>query len=560
MCSSLWTQFGQQHPEIDGHDDSSSDDFGDSENALFLGPGGLRDEDLKALWPSFDLLSRIKDVFVDRVDPLLKILHMPTFWTALMDVVHYPRDTSRGMQAIMFAFCLATVSTLNDVECFTLLGSDKAVLFPRFRLATRQALVNAGFLNTSDPITLRAYALFIVGVRSTGRCEALFAMSGVAIRLAQTMGLHRDGTNLGLSPFETEMRRRLWWHLVQMDFRISDMQGVNASLDLTACDTKTPLNIDDEDLYPEMTEFPPERKGIVYITVCRLRCEMVVALRKFATASSAPLRWEAICNPDLTLEQKEAIIDEIEDHLEINYLRYCDPTNPLHQLVSCMGRSPICWMRFFAHNPRRFASNATEVSQRSRDIAFENARKMLGYASLLHGGAHGMGKYMWQNGTCYLWRSMLYVLIEVRHRKTGPDVDRSWQVIGDVLSQYPRIFEVSTTAVYRALGVWVLEVWDECLAASRAQGREPVTPEYITRLRQCWMLRRDRKKSKDAAAHSATATPGSIGYDSMPSQLLNSDFNIESFDFDFPNLLSMEADPKAWSPWEQFLTAESGFV
>jgi hypothetical protein len=48
-------------------------------------------------------------------------------------------------------------------------------------------------------------------------------MTGVAVRLGQTMGLHRDGITLGLSPFETEMRRRLWWHLVHLDFRAADM-------------------------------------------------------------------------------------------------------------------------------------------------------------------------------------------------------------------------------------------------------------------------------------------------------------------------------------------------
>ncbi|KAF2123215.1 hypothetical protein BDV96DRAFT_15587 [Lophiotrema nucula] len=558
--SALWAQLGQQHPEIDGHDDSSSDEFAEAESAIFLDPVGSKNIDLTAFWPSFVLLSRIKDVFMDRGDPLMKILHMPTFWAALTNAMQHPRDTPKATEAILFAFCLVTVSTLNDEECLTLLGVEKAVLTPRFRLATRHALVGAKFLKTSDPTILQAYLMFMMGLRSTGCCEPLFPMSGVAIRLAQKIGLHRDGTTLGLSPFETEMRRRMWWQLAQTDFKMADMQGVNASLDLTAGDTKYPLNIDDEDLFPDMTELPPERKGIINVTICRLRCEIVDALRQFAPSSSPHLRFEAICTPDLTLEQKDDIIDTIEDNLEMKYVRYCDPANPLHHLVLCMVRAPICWMRFFAHNPRRFANNATEVSQRSRDIAFENARKMLGYASLLHGGAHGLGKYMWQHGSSFLWRSMLYVLIEVRHRKTGSEVDRSWQIISDVLSQFPQILEVQTTAVYKALGVWVLETWDECLAATRAQGRELVTPEYIVNLRRCCKLRAERKQWKDAAAHSATTNPVSSTYGNTQCQSLDVDFHIESFNFDFPNLLSMEADPKAWSPWEEFLTAESGFV
>lgn len=62
-----------------------------------------------------------------------------------------------------------------------------------------------------------------VGMRSEGLCDSLFVLSGMTIRLAQTMGLHRDGKALGLSPFETELRRRLWWHIVHLDFRAADM-------------------------------------------------------------------------------------------------------------------------------------------------------------------------------------------------------------------------------------------------------------------------------------------------------------------------------------------------
>ena len=31
------------------------------------------------------------------------------------------------------------------------------------------------------------------------------------------MGLHRDGSKLGLKPYDTEMRRRCWWQIVVLD-------------------------------------------------------------------------------------------------------------------------------------------------------------------------------------------------------------------------------------------------------------------------------------------------------------------------------------------------------
>lgn len=393
-------------------------------------------------------------------------------------------------------------------------------------------------------------------VRNHYRCDTLFVLSGVAIRLARKMGLHRDGTSLGLSPFETEMRRRLWWHLVHVDFRTADVLGTRPSLDLSCGDAKMPLNVDDEDLHPDMVDPPPERDGITSIALCLIRCEIVETLRKFSTACPGDVRWEVLFSPEVTLTKKDSVISEIEDRLERKYLRYCDPSNALHTFVSIMIRSSICKMKLFAHNPRQFANSPVKVPQSERNIAFTNATKLLEYVTLMQGGCHGLEKYVWQIGTSYLWNTVLYVLVEARHRKTGPEVDRTWQTIGVVFSHYPQIFEESTGAVYTALGKWTLEVWDEYVTASKAEGLpEPSTPEYISAIRRC---RRPAVESlsrtRDVAADSR---PAARNLQSRYDGNLPDIGPIESYDF--PNLLSFETDPNEWVQWEQLVGEYSGF-
>lgn len=46
---------------------------------------------------------------------------------------------------------------------------------------------------------------------------------GLTMRAAQTFGLHRDGSPRGLSPFEVEMRRRVWFALCAFDRRVSQV-------------------------------------------------------------------------------------------------------------------------------------------------------------------------------------------------------------------------------------------------------------------------------------------------------------------------------------------------
>ncbi|RHZ53243.1 putative C6 transcription factor [Aspergillus thermomutatus] len=48
----------------------------------------------------------------------------------------------------------------------------------------------------------------------------------LSMRVAQTMGLHRDPANFGIEPCEAEYRRRIWWHIVHMDGVVAMSSGL----------------------------------------------------------------------------------------------------------------------------------------------------------------------------------------------------------------------------------------------------------------------------------------------------------------------------------------------
>lgn len=117
---------------------------------------------LASLHPPAHLLPKLQEVYTDRVDPLLKILHLPTFWPLLTEVTRNPQKVSDPLEALVFSFYLVTVSFLEEAECLSQLDTQKSILYTRYRLATRQALINARFLSTSNRMTLQAYAMFMV--------------------------------------------------------------------------------------------------------------------------------------------------------------------------------------------------------------------------------------------------------------------------------------------------------------------------------------------------------------------------------------------------------------
>jgi hypothetical protein len=88
------------------------------------------------------------------------------------------------------------------------------------------ALAKADFLNNFDLVLLQAFTIFLYLVRRHDSPRFVWMMTGLAIRMGQALGLHRDGSNFkNLTPYDIEMRRRVWWSLCMLDVRASEDQG-----------------------------------------------------------------------------------------------------------------------------------------------------------------------------------------------------------------------------------------------------------------------------------------------------------------------------------------------
>lgn len=113
------------------------------------------------------MVEKMFGVFKDRVECWAKILHLPTFHDSLLTALQSPHKISKSLEALIFSFYFITVTSLDDEETLRILGGEsKPILSQRYRLATRQALVNAEFLKTTSLVTLQAYVLFLVSYES----------------------------------------------------------------------------------------------------------------------------------------------------------------------------------------------------------------------------------------------------------------------------------------------------------------------------------------------------------------------------------------------------------
>ncbi|CAI7663727.1 unnamed protein product [Penicillium glandicola] len=89
---------------------------------------------------------------------------------------------------------------------------------------------------------------------------------GIILRLAFRMGYHRDPSTFpgATTPFDSEMRRRVWLHIFQLDALLSFQLGLPSMIPAECCDTHVPRNLYDADLHVGMSSLPPSRPSSEY--------------------------------------------------------------------------------------------------------------------------------------------------------------------------------------------------------------------------------------------------------------------------------------------------------
>ncbi|KID82633.1 Transcription factor, fungi [Metarhizium guizhouense ARSEF 977] len=118
--------------------------------------------------------------------------------------------------------------------------------------------------------TLPAFLLYVESHFMFNRAAQMncYVLSGVCIRLLLKMGLHRDPSKLAnISPYEGEMRRRLWNMAVQIELIVSFHMGLPSMLQGIEADTRPPSNLQDEDFDEDSTSLPPARPATEYTHV-----------------------------------------------------------------------------------------------------------------------------------------------------------------------------------------------------------------------------------------------------------------------------------------------------
>ncbi|KAK1566185.1 C6 zinc finger domain-containing protein [Colletotrichum navitas] len=403
---------------------------------------------------------RFWQVFVESVNPLLKIIHVPTLQQRVLDASWNPSSAPKPLAAMLFViYALAVASTSGD-ECLLAFGETKVALSNRYRHATFRALVEADFLTTRDFEVLQALVLFLF---SGPDSELTSTLTGAAIRIGQKIGLHLYKADPNISAFDGEMRVRLWWQLYGIDARTRAAGRSSQPSAGEFGNVCLPLNVNDADLHPEMTELPTEHTGPTEMSYVLVKFEVTNWVRSSARASVIlDLCSQGTARGTKQTGLEDKAIDELEARYHEKFLRHLDHNVPLYALTYAMAKIAIARMRCKVHNPRGQAWGVGEalMSREKGDVLFESILtwlEMLDLALRTKFSSH----LITHMTTRYTLDAYIYMISDLRRRCSGERVALAWRLVEKLYEEHPEMIrDISQNTFFAALGDLTLEAWE----------------------------------------------------------------------------------------------------
>lgn len=193
---------------------------------------------MPALHPPERQAREFWELYKENVDPLVKVLHIPTFERTFFQAVGQVSKVGKGLEALLFAIYYGAVTSSTNEDCKERWGEDRNTLLNKYRVGLEQGLARANFLYCDEIVILQAFVVFLILLRRNDDARKIWTLTGLAVRIAQTLGIHRDGSHFSLPPFEIEMRRRLWWQVCILDARSSEDHGCDPTIVEAFFDTK----------------------------------------------------------------------------------------------------------------------------------------------------------------------------------------------------------------------------------------------------------------------------------------------------------------------------------
>lgn len=177
------------------------------------------------------------------------------------------------------------------------------------------------------------------------------SLLGVAVSIAHRLGVHRDGAQFHLPPYDVEIRRRMWHHIELLDSWSIENLGTETLIVPGSSDTMLPHNINDAswDTSPFSSSPLKVEIGFTDMTIALIQYE-VAALFKTVLKHGASKNDS---DDESFFEFHTRLFQQAKEKLDITYLKHLDSNDMKQKLAGqiaelCLNRIKMTQKRMGA--------------------------------------------------------------------------------------------------------------------------------------------------------------------------------------------------------------------
>lgn len=130
------------------------------------------------LWPISAHVFRLWQIYIDRVNPLSKVIHVPSLQPYLVEACVGMENIPQNIQGLLFAIFTMAIIAMREEETQEYLGMPRDQAFNRFSSGTRRTLRNQDFACKNDLVIIQTLAVYTVGIpQSLAVCISIASLT-----------------------------------------------------------------------------------------------------------------------------------------------------------------------------------------------------------------------------------------------------------------------------------------------------------------------------------------------------------------------------------------------
>jgi len=332
--------------------------------------------DLLEMVPERSETDQFLQTYLSTFETAYHILHGPSFIIEYELFWRAPRNTRPGFVAVLLML-MATVRCMSPKNEMSFDGDGssarkEAVSWIHACNAwLKQQSSKHRFMEMYQVMCLR----IIAASTNLLKVKEAYVEAENLLAYFRSAGMHRDPSLLQgkCSPFDGEMRRRLWAVTAELELQAAINRGAPSSLSAIPIDCNIPLNIHDQEFAPDSSQLPVPKAESEYTSTSYLH----------NASKSLSLRvslCSLINDPSHQMQHSEVLQYEHQITLALNSIPRW--TSPQSTLASSLLALQLRQFLILIHTPFARKSDSSHARY-SRLICFENAQAILDIHSQL---------------------------------------------------------------------------------------------------------------------------------------------------------------------------------